>query len=117
MQQCCALLTLGLLHKDDLRVRAEVLTGQDHLLAPQHRAALHVLLLHHGQLVGRALGWGSNRAYRASHTPQTLTDRQPFWITEYVSMGCKHKSAVVLYVLYDRQAYYLQSFGNLDFIY
>lgn len=44
-------LTLGFLHEDHFRVRAEVLPGQDHLLASQNRAVVHVLLLHHGKLV------------------------------------------------------------------
>lgn len=44
-------LTLGFLHKNDLRIGAEVLPRQDHLLASQDRAAVHVLLLHHGKLV------------------------------------------------------------------
>lgn len=44
-------LTLSFLHKNDLRIGAEVLPSQDHLLASEHRAAVHVLLLHHGKLV------------------------------------------------------------------
>lgn len=44
-------LTLVFLHENDLRIGAEVLPGQDHLLASQDGAAVHVLLLHHGKLV------------------------------------------------------------------
>lgn len=54
-------LTLGFLQKNDLRVGAEVLPGQDHLLAAQNGAAVHVLLLHHGKLMCRALGCGDNK--------------------------------------------------------
>lgn len=49
-------LTLGFLQKNDLGIGAEVLPSQDHLLASEHRAAVHILLLHHGKLVSRALG-------------------------------------------------------------
>ena len=40
------LLTLGFLHEDHPGVGAEVLPRQDHLLAPQDGAAVHILLLH-----------------------------------------------------------------------
>lgn len=53
--QSRVMLTLGFLQKDDLGIGAEVLPGQDHLLAAQDGAAVHVLLLHHGKLVCRAL--------------------------------------------------------------
>ena len=48
-------LTLSLLREDDLGIGAEVLPGEDHLLAAEHGAAVQVLLLHHGKLVSRAL--------------------------------------------------------------
>lgn len=44
-------LTLSFLHENDFGIGAEVLPGQDHLLTTQNRAAVHVLLLHHGKLV------------------------------------------------------------------
>lgn len=47
----CHSLTLVFLQENDLGIGAEVLPGQDHLLASQNRAAVHVLLLHHGKLV------------------------------------------------------------------
>lgn len=52
----CHSLTLVFLQENDLGIGAEVLPGQDHLLASQNRAAVHVLLLHHGKLVCRSLG-------------------------------------------------------------
>lgn len=48
-------LTCSLLHEHNLGLRCEVLAREDHLLAPVDQAAVHVLSLHHGQLVGRAL--------------------------------------------------------------
>lgn len=48
-------LTCGLLHEHNLGLGSEVLAGENHLLAPVHQAAVHVLSLYHGQLVGRAL--------------------------------------------------------------
>lgn len=48
-------LTLCFLHKNDLGIGAEVLPSQDHLLATQNRAAVHVLLLDHGKLVSWTL--------------------------------------------------------------
>ena len=52
----CHSLTLVFLQENDLGIGAEVLPGQDHLLASQNRAAVHVLLLHHGKLVCWSLG-------------------------------------------------------------
>ena len=49
-------LTLGLLHKHDLGVRQEVVATQEHPLTPCSRLAVQALLLHRGQLLGRALG-------------------------------------------------------------
>lgn len=50
------ILTMGFLHKDDLGVGAEVLSRQNHLLTSQDRTAVHVLFIHHGQLMGGTLG-------------------------------------------------------------
>lgn len=47
---------MGFLHKDDLGVGAEVLSRQNHLLTSQDRTAVHVLFIHHGQLMGGTLG-------------------------------------------------------------
>lgn len=48
-------LTCRFLHEHNLGLSCEVLASEDHLLAPVDQAAVHVLSLHHGQLVGRAL--------------------------------------------------------------
>ena len=53
----CRPLTLGFLHENHFGIGAEVLPGQDHLLASQNRAVVRVLLLHHGKLVCRPLSW------------------------------------------------------------
>lgn len=49
-------LTCSLLHEHNLGVSCEVLARENHLLASVDQAAVHVLSLHHRQLVGRALG-------------------------------------------------------------
>lgn len=49
-------LTCGLLSEHDFGLGREVLSGENHLLTPVNQAAVDVLSLHHGQLVGRPLG-------------------------------------------------------------
>lgn len=59
-------LTLGFLHKNHFGIGAEVLSGQDHLLASQNRAVLRVLLLHHGKLVRRPLSCRGDKDRRST---------------------------------------------------
>lgn len=51
-------LTCGLLCEHDFGLGGEVLSRENHLLAPVDQAAVDILSLHHGQLVGGSLGCG-----------------------------------------------------------
>lgn len=51
-------LTCGLLCEHDFGLGREVLSRENHLLAPVDQAAVDILSLHHGQLVGGSLGCG-----------------------------------------------------------
>lgn len=66
--------TCGLLREHDLGLGREVLAREDHLLAPVHQAAVDVLSLHHGQLVGGSLGCGQKTRSRREDTPARLSD-------------------------------------------
>ena len=57
-------LTCGLLGELDLGLGREVLSREKHLLAAVHQAAVGVLSLHHGQLVGGPLGCGREKKTR-----------------------------------------------------
>lgn len=54
-------LTCGLLGEHDFGLGREVLSRENHLLAAVHQAAVGVLSLHHGQLVGGPLGCGREK--------------------------------------------------------
>ena len=54
-------LTCGLLGKHDFGLGREVLSRENHLLAPIDQAAVDVLSFHHGQLMGGSLGCGREK--------------------------------------------------------
>lgn len=83
-------LTLGFLHKNHFRVRAEVLSGQDHLLASQNRAVVHVLLLHHGKLVRRPLSCHGDKDGESKVTCE-LVSPSVYTTTVSPAVGAEHR--------------------------